>query len=65
VQFNGDPVEVGVNATYLIEELRLAHSEEILLKFNNPLGAIVVEPATEDPDHFFIVMPLRIVKEPG
>ena len=65
VQFTGDPVEVGVNAGYLIDELRLTQSEEILLKFNNPLGAIVVEPAMENPDHFFIVMPLRIVKEPG
>jgi DNA polymerase-3 subunit beta len=65
VQYTGEPVEVGVNATYLLEELRLTHSEEILLKFNNPLGAIVVEPAADEPDYFFIVMPLRIVKEPG
>jgi DNA polymerase-3 subunit beta len=63
VQYSGEPVEVGVNATYLLEELRLAHSEEIVVKFNTPLGAIVVEPAAEDPGHFFIVMPLRIVKE--
>jgi DNA polymerase-3 subunit beta len=65
VQYSGEPVEVGVNAAYLLEELRLAHSEEIVVKFNTPLGAIVVEPAAEDPGHFFIVMPLRIVKEGG
>jgi DNA polymerase III subunit beta len=58
-------VEVGVNATYLLEELRLANSEEILMKFNNPLGAIVIEPAVDNPNYFFIVMPLRILKEPG
>ncbi len=65
VEYSGEPVEVGVNAGYLLEELRLAQSEEIALKFNTPLGAIVVEPVAEDPGHFFIVMPLRIVKEPG
>lgn len=63
VRYSGEPVEVGINATYLLEELRLAHSEEIVLKFNTPLGAIVVEPASETPDYFFIVMPLRIVKD--
>jgi DNA polymerase-3 subunit beta len=65
VQFTGEAVEVGVNATYLLEELRLANSEEILMKFNNPLGAIVIEPAVDTPQYFFIVMPLRILKEPG
>jgi DNA polymerase III subunit beta len=63
VEYTGEPVEVGVNATYLLEELRLAHSEEVLFKFNTPLGAIVIEPAAESPDYFFIVMPLRILKE--
>src|SRR5690606_16030467 len=38
VEYTGEPVEVGVNAAYLLEELRLAHSEEVLFKFNNPLG---------------------------
>ena len=65
IQFTGEAVEVGVNAAYLLEELRLTHSEEIQLKFNNPLGAIVVEPVMEKPNYFFIVMPLRILKEPG
>ncbi len=65
IEFTGDAVEVGVNAAYLLEELRLAHSEEVLFKFNNPLGAIVVEPVMDKPNYFFIVMPLRILKEPG
>jgi DNA polymerase-3 subunit beta len=63
IDYTGEPVEVGVNAAYLLEELRLAHSEDILFKFNNPLGAIVIEPAVDEPDYFFIVMPLRIVKD--
>ena len=65
VEFQGEAAEVGINAAYLLEELRLAQSEEIRFKFNNPLGAVVVEPVAEKPDYFFIVMPLRILKEPG
>ena len=65
VEFKGEPVEVGVNAAYLLEELRLSDSEDIQFKFNNPLGAIVVEPVADKANHFFIVMPLRILKEPG
>ena len=65
VEFQGEAVEVGINAAYLLEELRLAHSEEVRFKFNNPLGAVVVEPVAEKADYFFIVMPLRILKEPG
>ena len=65
IDFQGEPVEVGVNSSYLIEELRLTHTEEVRLKFNNPLGAIVVEPIMDKPNYFFIVMPLRIVKESG
>ncbi|HAO99646.1 MAG TPA: DNA polymerase III subunit beta [Fibrobacteres bacterium] len=65
VEFQGEKVEVGVNAAYMLEELRLSQSEEIRLKFNNPLGAVVVEPVMDKPNYFFIVMPLRILKEPG
>jgi DNA polymerase-3 subunit beta len=65
VEFEGEAVEVGVNSTYLLEELRLCQSEDVRFKFNNPLGAIVVEPVLENPNYFFIVMPLRILKEPG
>jgi len=61
--YEGDDVEVGVNAQYLLEILRLCPSEEIRLKFNNPLGAIVIEPVVDEPGYFFIVMPLRIVRD--
>ncbi len=63
--FQGEPTEVGLNAAYLLEELRLAPCEEIRFKFNNPLGAVLVEPVVEQPGYFFIVMPLRILNEPA
>lgn len=63
VEYAGDDAEVGINANYVQEVFRLIHTEEVMFKFNNPLGAIIVEPVMEKPDYFFIVMPLRILKE--
>lgn len=63
VDYSGDPAEVGINAQYVLEVFRLIHTEEVMFKFNNPLGAIIVEPVMENPNYFFIVMPLRILKD--
>lgn len=63
VEYSGDPAEVGINAQYVQEVFRLIHTEEVQFKFNNPLGAIIVEPVMENPNYFFIVMPLRILKD--
>ena len=63
IDYSGDAVDVGINANYLLEVFRLIHTEDVVFKFNNPLGAIIVEPAVEKPNYFFIVMPLRILKD--
>ncbi len=63
VEYKGDAVEVGINANYLLEVFRLIHTEDVIFKFNNALGAIIVEPAMDKPNYFFIVMPLRILKD--
>jgi DNA polymerase-3 subunit beta len=63
VEYEGESVEVGINANYVLEVFRLIQTEEVVFKFNNPLGAIIVEPVMEKPNYFFIVMPLRILKE--
>jgi len=61
--YEGEAIEIGLNAAYLLEVLRLNQSEEVRLKFNTPLGAFIVEPASETPGYFFIVMPLRIIRD--
>ncbi len=63
VEYAGDAVDVGINANYVLEVFRLIHTEEVQFKFNNPLGAIIVEPVMDKPNYFFIVMPLRILKD--
>jgi DNA polymerase III subunit beta len=64
VDYTGEAVEVGINAAYVLEVFRLIHTEEVRFKFNNPLGAIIVEPVMDNANYFFIVMPLRILKDP-
>ncbi len=63
VEYTGDAIEVGINANYVLEEFRLIHTEEVWFKFNGPLGAIVIEPVIDQANYFFIVMPLRVLKE--
>lgn len=63
LDYEAEPLELGLNAGYLLEVLRLVHTEEARFKFNGPLGAVVIEPVTEKAEYFFIVMPLRIVRE--
>ncbi len=63
MEYSGDEIEVGINANYILEVFRLIHTEDVIFKFNTALGAIVVEPAVDKPNYFFIVMPLRILKD--
>ena len=63
MEYTGDAVDVGINANYLLEVFRLIPTEDVVFKFNNALGALIVEPAIENPTYFFIVMPLRILKD--
>ncbi len=61
--YDGEGIDVGFNANYLLEVLRLTNSEEVIFKINSPVGAIVIEPKVDDKNFFFIVMPLRLVED--
>ncbi|MEK7393189.1 MAG: DNA polymerase III subunit beta [Fibrobacterota bacterium] len=60
VEYSGEPFDIGFNAGYLTEILKLVDSPTVRLKMNQPTQACVVEAATEAPDAFFILMPLRL-----
>jgi DNA polymerase-3 subunit beta len=63
VRFNGDPLDIGFNASYLLEILRYIPTEEVRLTFKAPERAATVEPeAWSDPAAYLcLVMPLRLV----
>lgn len=63
IDYNGEAIELGFNANYLLEILRYIPSDEVRLSLNNPERAVLLEPVTtgeEQLDYLCLVMPLRI-----
>jgi DNA polymerase-3 subunit beta len=63
VRYNGDPLDIGFNAAYLLEILRYLPTEEIRLTFKAPERAATIEPeGWSDPSKYLcLLMPLRLV----
>jgi DNA polymerase-3 subunit beta len=63
VRYNGDPLDIGFNAAYLLEILRYLPTEEVRLTFKAPERAATIEPeGWSDPAKYLcLLMPLRLV----
>lgn len=63
VTYDGDPLEIGFNANYLLEILKNMPTDEVRMTFKAPERAATVEPVGwDDPASYLcLVMPLRLV----
>ncbi|MBI4420965.1 MAG: DNA polymerase III subunit beta [Gemmatimonadetes bacterium] len=63
VTYEGDPLEIGFNANYLLEVLKYMPTDEVRFTFKAPERAATIEPAGwDDPASYLcLVMPLRLV----
>jgi DNA polymerase-3 subunit beta len=63
IRYNGDPLDIGFNANYLLEILRYIPTEEVKLTFKAPERAATLEPeGWSDPaTYLWLVMPLRLL----
>ena len=63
INYDGDPLDIGFNAAYLLEILRFMPTEEIKLTFKAPERAATIEPQGWDSnaDYLCLVMPLRLM----
>lgn len=65
VDYQGEPLEIGFNAAYLLEVLKYMPNPEIRFTFRAPERAATIEPAAgengEAPDYLCLVMPLRLL----
>ena len=63
VRYTGDQLDIGFNASYLLEILRYIPTEEVKLTFKAPERAATLEPeGWNDPATYLcLVMPLRLV----
>ena len=63
VRYNGDQLDIGFNASYLLEILRYIPTEEVKLTFKAPERAATIEPEgwNDTATYLCLVMPLRLV----
>jgi len=63
-EYHGESMEIGYNATYLMEMLRSLESEKVVLRLGSALGAGLVEPVgglpQDEEDLLCLIMPLRL-----
>jgi DNA polymerase-3 subunit beta len=61
VEYRGEALEIGFNATYLLEILRYLSDDDIRIGFKAPERAATFSPASGQPDYLCLVMPLRLL----
>jgi DNA polymerase-3 subunit beta len=63
VRYTGDPLDIGFNASYLLEILKYMPTEEVRMTFKAPERAATIEPEgwANRAKFFCLVMPLRLV----
>ena len=63
VRYTGDPMDIGFNATYMLEILRFIPTEEVRMTFKAPERAATIEPEgwTDSAKYLCLLMPLRLV----
>jgi DNA polymerase-3 subunit beta len=63
VEYDGEPLEIGFNAQYLLELLKYMPTDEVRMSFKAPERAATMNPiGNEDtPDYLCLVMPLRLL----
>jgi DNA polymerase-3 subunit beta len=68
-RYNGDDMEIGYNAGYLLDILRSIPTEEVVFRLNTALAAGVVEPVGALPEQdeglLCLIMPLRLPDTAG
>jgi DNA polymerase-3 subunit beta len=62
IGYEGEELEIGFNANYLLEVLRYMPSDEVKIALKAPERAATLEPVGEDvPEYLCLVMPLRLL----
>jgi DNA polymerase-3 subunit beta len=62
VGYDGEDLEIGFNANYLLEVLRYMPTDEVQVSFKAPERAATMTPIGDDaPDYLCLVMPLRLL----
>lgn len=58
-EYDGEPMDMGFNARYLLEALAVMISEQVAIELNDPLSPGILR-CHGDEDFFYVVMPMRV-----
>ena len=61
LDYQGETLEIGFNATYLLEILRYMTGDDVRITFRAPERAATFAPASGEPNYLCLVMPLRLL----
>jgi DNA polymerase-3 subunit beta len=63
-EYEGEQMEIGFNAAFVMEILKALESERVVFRLNTPVSAGLVEPeqAPEGEKHLYLIMPLRLAE---
>jgi DNA polymerase-3 subunit beta len=59
-EYQGETMEMGFNARYLLEALSVTTDEHVVLELNDPLSPGIIQPSGDDPQYFYVIMPMRV-----
>lgn len=59
-QYRGEPIKIGFNAKFLLDILLPIKNEQVEWKFKDPNSAMTLEPKTDEPDLFYLLMPIHL-----
>jgi DNA polymerase-3 subunit beta len=59
VEYNSEPLKIGLNSGYVLDMLNHVATENVIFKMEQPLDAVLAMP-TNDDDYKSIIMPMRI-----
>ena len=59
MEYRGDAIEMGFNATYLLDVLSVLDSERVRLSLQNSNSSCLVV-GEDEPDSRYVIMPMRL-----
>jgi DNA polymerase-3 subunit beta len=62
VDYQGEPIDIGYNAAYLLEALRTMESDRVLVSLNTATSPGILTPVDQEKeeDLLCLIMPLRL-----
>ena len=59
IKYTGEPLTIAFNYKFVLEFLKIAESDDIMVQLNTPLSATVLAPCSDD-DYVYLVMPVQL-----